>query len=226
MLGYDDEHKAYVVEFVRTKTIGISRSVDFDESHLMDDSNWGEMKTQIRKQPSTEETSTSRRSEENIFDILEGIDDHKDQNVADADNDEVELQDAVDLPASLQQRPTRERRQPERFRDFVMAKLTKIIPPKSYVQAKAREDAFRWKEAYEREIQSLEGIGELRVVQRPNGVEVIPVMEIFEEKVDSITGKGRAKVRIVARGDKKKVRPAAAETFSPVVRTEIVRALR
>jgi len=42
MLGYDSEHQAYIVEFLETTRIGMSRSVDFDELGLLKRSHWGE----------------------------------------------------------------------------------------------------------------------------------------------------------------------------------------
>ena len=70
-----------------------------------------------------------------------------------------------------------------------------------------QEDSDCWKEAYENEIYSLENVGDMKVIQRREDMEVIPIMELFERKFDNIDGKGRYKVRIVARGDKQKDRP-------------------
>ena len=75
------------------------------------------------------------------------------------------------------------------------------LPPKSYKHISGRPDEMLWKQAYFEEIHSLETTGHMQVVPRPLHEKIIPILEIFTTKKDSISGLWKAKSRIVARGD-------------------------
>jgi hypothetical protein len=117
MLGYDDEHAAYVVEFLDTGNIGISRSVDFDENQIMNISHWGKdgIKSKSKmpiKYQQYEDTDVS-----DIWDILQS-DDNVNTEVGDT-SDEIEYTEEKELD----QRPIRNRRTPVQFQDYILAKL-------------------------------------------------------------------------------------------------------
>ena len=164
----------------------------------------------------------------NIWDILDSKE-NDDDNVNESDDNANENNDNVNNNNEqnghdvVEQIPVRQRKQPSRFQDYIMAKLAKTHTPRSYSQAIDRNDVEKWKEAYDKEIESLETVGEIKMIRRPLDKEVIPTHDIFEVKHDNITGKERYKVRIVARGDKQTERPPWTETFAPVVRSEAVR---
>ena len=44
-----------------------------------------------------------------------------------------------------------------------------------------------WVQAYQSEIDSLESVGQLQVVLRPQNKEVLPILELFTYKYDGIT---------------------------------------
>lgn len=103
-------------------------------------------------------------------------------------------QDEVDAP----RRSTRQTRMPERFNDYIIAKCAvprkeaRDIPPRSYEVNK--------------EIETLKTHGGMKVVPRPEHGEIVPTRTIFEEKLDNITGETTEKARVVARGDKTKLK--------------------
>ena len=86
-------------------------------------------------------------------------------------------------------------------------------PPKSFFAISQRKDADEWYRAYSKELSNLEKIGDMCVVDRPPSTPVVPILELFTTKVDSITNKLIAKVRVVARGD---LQQAPEDLYAPV----------
>eukprot|EP00924_Labyrinthula_sp_SR-Ha-C_P014553 augustus_masked-scaffold_34-processed-gene-1.5-mRNA-1 protein AED:0.31 eAED:0.31 QI:0/-1/0/1/-1/1/1/0/199 len=65
----------------------------------------------------------------------------------------------------------------------------------------ASEDKDKWVSAYGKELEVLESVGKLTVVDRPQGVQVIPFHEVFELKNEPDGPLTRPKVRLTTRGD-------------------------
>ena len=82
-----------------------------------------------------------------------------------------------------------------------IAKLKTVIPPKRYSEIPHRLDSNLWLEAYMKEVNNLEKIGQIEVVPRPFSNQVIPILELFCWKHDNFLNTKLAKIRIVARGD-------------------------
>ena len=260
MLGYSDDHQAYVVQFMKTQRVGVSRTVIFDEQKTILDSNWGDDDpTDPTKSPSSTSIAQASTNQSIFSDVgdekaydhenepieHDNVDKNEHANDIDVDSTEATpentksdtLEDASDTlnndgigasdPES--RRSNRSRRLPSHLQDYALLtmnnKICKSIAPKTYRQAIQQADAQAWQDAYDKELNSLETVGDLKVITRPENVEIIPVMELFDIKTDNVTGEVKNKVRIVARGDQQSTRPLPMDTFAPVVRSEVVRIL-
>ena len=101
------------------------------------------------------------------------------------------------------------------------ALLSTINPPKTFYDIRKRHDGKHWFEAYKREISSLETLGEMRVMMKKDDKGLIlPLLELFSTKVDTVTKEFRYKVRIVARGD---LQSDPGDTYAPVAGVEVIR---
>ena len=80
-------------------------------------------------------------------------------------------------------------------------KCEEFIPPKHYNDLSNRLDGSHWDKAYDKETEKQTTVGKMKVVKRPKGVQVIPLLELFTKKFDNITLENIYKVRFVARGD-------------------------
>ena len=68
--------------------------------------------------------------------------------------------------------------------------LTKdLLPPRKSLAIKFRSDKQLWMDAYMTELSNLEAIGKMRVIPRPAGVDVIPLLELFVVKWDNLNAK-------------------------------------
>ena len=94
--------------------------------------------------------------------------------------------------------------------------------PKHYHDIKNSPEKEKWYKAYFDEIQSLEQVGKLRVMKRPEDQEVLPVLELFTKKFDNVTHAHKYKARIVVRGDLEKQK-AQEKHFSPVANYDSIR---
>eukprot|EP00924_Labyrinthula_sp_SR-Ha-C_P003663 snap_masked-scaffold_3-processed-gene-1.34-mRNA-1 protein AED:1.00 eAED:1.00 QI:0/0/0/0/1/1/3/0/555 len=87
---------------------------------------------------------------------------------------------------------------------------------KSFNDIEGWKDKESWLNAYDKEITSLETVGEFEVVERPKDKTVVPVIELFVKK-QNINGKYIAMVRVVAKGNYSKlILPETAIAYSPV----------
>ena len=145
---------------------------------------------------------------------------------------EKDGEDSRELP----RRSSRNSRMPERFNDYIIAKCSvpkkaRDAPPRTHEEAMRRDDGHKWEKALQKEIETLETHGGMKVVPRPeNGEEIVPTRTIFEEKLDNITGEVNTKARVVARGDKTKLKQQKKnktidlrQIYSPVVSMIVVR---
>ena len=80
------------------------------------------------------------------------------------------------------------------------------LVPRHFFDIKNFENKQDWYDSYFSEIESLEKIGNLRVIKEPEGVEILPILELFNYKYDPFNEVMKTKVRIVVRGDKKNYR--------------------
>ena len=103
--------------------------------------------------------------------------------------------------------------------------LDATTAPKCYNQIYhfAADTQRVWRRAYESEIFSIESAGDLKVIDSTQAkTKLIPLREVFNIKVDNVTGKRKFKVRICARGDLANER---GNFYSPVVGSSSLRLL-
>ena len=87
-------------------------------------------------------------------------------------------------------------------------------PPKGYSEIKTRNDKDKWYEAYNKELTSLNTIGNMKVVPRPKNAPVIPLLELFTVKYDNVLSEYIGKCRFVARGD---LAPKYGNYYVPII---------
>ena len=90
----------------------------------------------------------------------------------------------------------------------------------TYKQALLSKDKDAWIAAYSTELDTLERVGELKVVLRTRDMRPIPFLEVLSTKVDNVTGLPKFKVRLTARGD---LVSTFEKFYSPVVPGEVIR---
>lgn len=100
--------------------------------------------------------------------------------------------------------------------------------PKSYREAMARSDTVRWKKAVQKEVYALNKNQVFEFIERPSKdgkrLNVLDSMWVFRKKVTS-TGDADYKARIVIRGFKDMNLYDLCETYAPVSRLPLVRAI-
>jgi transposase InsO family protein len=117
--------------------------------------------------------------------------------------------------------PLRERRLPDRYKDYLMDYDTEVSML-TYEEAIESREKGKWKQAIEEEIGSLEENNTWSFVneQEAKGRKLVTTKWIFTVKSD-----GRYKARLVARGFQQKYKIDYDETYSPVVNTTSLRIL-
>ena len=92
----------------------------------------------------------------------------------------------------------------EYWRSVMSVTKTFSFIPKSYHAIESRlkgTEQEQWKLHYQKEIQKLETIGQMKLVPRPKNTSVVKLREVFKLKEDPILQSVYPKVRITARGD-------------------------
>ena len=95
----------------------------------------------------------------------------------------------------------------------------------TYEEAKKRPDWPRWKEAIEAEWKALEDNGTWKLVERPEGVNVVGCKWVLRIKKNSAGEVEKYKARLVARGFTQIHGVDYYETYAPVARLATVRLL-
>ena len=101
----------------------------------------------------------------------------------------------------------------EKIQVNMLTTHNELKPPRSWKEVEHRSDSKLWKEAYQKEVTSLETVAGMMVVDFPRGKEVLELLEIFSWKENTYTGKREAKVRMAGRGDKAQIK---LSLYSPV----------
>lgn len=97
--------------------------------------------------------------------------------------------------------------------------------PKTYLDPMSRDDAFKWKDAIDNELNALTKIETWVDVTLPKNRKPISACWIFTRKRNRQGDVIRYKARLVARGYMQREGTDYTETFAPVVRYESVRTL-
>lgn len=120
-------------------------------------------------------------------------------------------------------RGTRERRQPDRYGDF-MAHVA-ITEPTTHKQAMIADDAELWKEAIDEEMDALRRNNTWDIVTRPKDRAVVGSRWVFKVKHRADGSVDRYKARLVAKGFSQIPGTDFEETYAPVARFDSLRLL-
>ena len=124
----------------------------------------------------------------------------------------------------MPERPVRQRRPPDRYGEWVTLTRTSTEPT-SVKEVMNSPNKEKWEDAMKDELKSLQKNDVWELVKLPNGRKTVGSKWVFKEKIGDDGSIERYKVRLVAQGYSQQRGLDYDETFSPVVRTESVRAL-
>ena len=137
---------------------------------------------------------------------------------------EIELQPHEDNEGQEEQiQKKRERHSPDRYGEWVY--ITQDEDPSTFTKALSGEDASKWMEAMEAEMDSLHKNEAWELTELPPDEKAVGSKWIYKKKKDADGNLERYKARLVAQGYNQKYGEDYDETTSPVVRFESVRTL-
>ena len=211
-LGYGSTTKGYRLYDLVAKKVLHSRDVLFDETRCV----------------SSEKESSHESSSDKITFEKESSDKCVQYQIAcDEDNEEIvdsdtePQQDTSEIEA---QRPTRIRKAPDRFGEWVNSCI-ELDEPSTVAEALNSPEAEKWREAMLSEMESISRNDVWTLVESPKECKPINCKWIFKKKIGPDGCVHSYKARLVAQGFSQKIGIDYDETFSPVVRFESVRAV-
>lgn len=211
-VGYGENVKGYRVYFPEQRKVDISRNVIFKPDHETEEQQSRELKTNVNKNFQKEEKTMS------MEDLTE-LDNSSE--MKEKDDEKLELSretDTVEDKSIQSVRPSREKKIPEKFKDFELYSAFSFLAdaddPSSYEEAV--QDP-KWNDAIKRELLSLEQMNTWEEVECPPNIKLIDTRWIFRSKID-----GTKKARLVARGFQENV---TSEIYAPVARLSTIRML-
>ena len=231
-LGYNTNMRTYVVKWLDTGRVGVARTGRWNETAMFCVTPYTVAETARKVRRSLADQQQPDFVE--LFNMLPAVTE-EDENEQHVEAVQVTSQDdtpqhgegiksKIDVANIL--RTKRSRRKPDRFEPpetatarKAIVKMSKLRDPLSFDELQYREDKELWSRSYQREIDSLEKVGQFEVIDRgdvPEGQQVLPVLELFKEKSD-----GRRKTRIVVRGDLQ--HDEASDVYSPTANATAVR---
>ena len=247
-LGYDKESPAYIVYYPDSGKILTHRVVTFTDKHspvrqgdkivdnnlrfYVDDSDDDDLVVNSPDENNTDDTPQENDVGEEII-------------VVDDDGDEV---DEIVVPDDVipERRSTRVRNPPPHLNDYVTEinntddnvdtadyfqnhenvtfcfRASSVVVPKTYKQAMASDDAERWKEAMDDEMNSLHQNNTYTLVPPPKDKQIVGGRWVYAVKVEP-SGNLRYKARYVAQGFKQVHGCDYFETFAPTPKLSSVR---
>ena len=122
-------------------------------------------------------------------------------------------------------RPKRDTRPPDRYGEWATVALADSKTPSSIDEALSGPESELWKNAMDKEINSLKKNDAWHLEPLPQGKKPVGCRFIFKKKIGSDGKVNEFKSRLVAQGFTQKVGIDFEETFSPVIRFETVRTL-
>ncbi|RXN36740.1 Retrovirus-related Pol poly from transposon TNT 1-94 [Labeo rohita] len=129
--------------------------------------------------------------------------------------------DNEESPEQKVQRSARLRKPPDYYGEWVTIASNPTTEPKTVKDVLSSPDKANWKEAMEKEMESLYAISVWNRVELPKGRKAVGSKWVFKVKVDADGTFERHKARLVTQGFSQKFGSDYDETFSPVVRFEI-----
>ena len=172
-LGYGKEKKGYRLYDTTTKKVFFSRDVIFNEEKLYKEN----------------------KSETNKVNQLDTIVE------ADEEENELEVEQEVEGNAEELNRPTRTRRPPDYYGEWVhVADSNQTKEPRTVSEAMQSNEKDEWLKAMKNEIDSLKKHDVWKLVKPPKGRKTVGCKWIFKIKRDADGNIERYKARLVAQG--------------------------
>ncbi len=201
-VGYSTCSKGYRLYDVDRDRIFLSRDVIFNEAESYNES----PSTRNQKEPHLKKVAINVSGEE--------------------PPQPVEQPQIHEAPPQVQvRRSGRERRAPDWYGDWVMTASSEDSEPKTMAEAFRASDGKLWKEAAQKEYDSLLENETWDLVPLPKGRKTVDCKWVFKVKRNADGSVERYKARLVAKGFTQKFGVDYDETFSPVVRFESVRTI-
>ena len=216
LLGYGSETKAYqLYEKIRGRII-YSQDVIFDESKcgIEEEQIVNETPGEVVHENPYSEEEPEIKDEEPVIKDDEPV----------SEDDEPVSEDDEPVIEDMQERPVRQRRPPDRYGEWVTLTRTSTEPT-SVKEVMKSPNKEKWEDAMKDELKSLQKNDVWELVKLPNGRKTVGTKWVFKEKIGADGSIERYKARLVAQGYSQQCGLDYDETFSPVVRTESVRAL-
>lgn len=193
-VGYQDNSKAYRIYYKNKDDVEIARDVTFIKE--------------------------SNRQNLIIEDISEDNDIGAEKSENEEDGETVE---------EKTENKKRSKKTPVWMKDYevymalnVMNYLDEV--PKCYKEIEGREDAYQWKDAVKRELDSIKENNTWDVIKKPEGVEIIDSKWVFNYK-ENEKNELKYKARLVARGFAQNKCFDYSEIYAPVAKLETLRVL-
>ena len=177
--------------------------------------------------PKTRKTTWSRD-----VTILEK--EEKSNNIAENGNSGSEINENDEIQTEKELPITENRAKPTTFQEFIdqlnseaefAYSATISCDPITYKDAINHENRQEWLKSMESEVQDLIRKGTWILIERPEGVKVLPGRWVYKTKLDSAGNVQKRKSRWVARGDKQEFGINYFETFAHTAKSVIIRTL-
>jgi len=199
LLGYGADTKGYRLYDPEKRRVFYSRDVVFCE----------EKEDEIKEEPKVEQEVKEEDEEECLVEF-------------DCHSGESETTDEKDAQPQLR-RSTRDRRPPDYYGEWVTVANAEMREPKTAKDALACDDKVKWREAMNKELESLKQNKVWDLVELPKDRKPVGSKWVFKLKTDADGNVERYKARLVAQGYAQQYGLDYDETFCPVVRFESVR---
>lgn len=164
--------------------------------------------------------SSQTNEEDDIFWDLE--------NEPDITDDEAEEPEPTNECSTNKHRQLRDRsslRAPKKYDDYAVYVLTSSQEPETYKKAMTSDQREMWKEAMDREMESLKENDTWELVDLPPGRKAIPNKWVYKIKTNADGSVHKFKARLVIKGFSQKKGIDYDQTFSPVARMSTIRTL-
>ena len=247
-LGYDKESPAYIVYYPDSGKVLTHRVVTFTDKHAPVRQGDKIINNNLRFYVDSEDEDEDNFVVENNVDVV----DDDDNILVDDDNETILVDDdevVPDVQVPPERRSSRNRRPPPHLDEYVTDftntnnndetvdtadyvqnhenvtfcfRASSVVVPKTYKQAMASDDAERWKEAMDDEMNSLHQNNTYTLVPPPKDKQIVGGRWVYSVKVEP-NGKFRYKARYVAQGFKQVHGCDYFETFAPTSKMLSVR---